>query len=158
MIPMMRDRQLVGSFASSPSPPEELSIELLATSHSVRQALRRLELFLLHSDIAPGDQGTVALVLAEVLNNIAEHACGTEDRIRFTIRFEEGAVSCVVRDRGRAFPPQCFEYATPPDPGKLPEGGFGLHIIRSLTQGLRYCRRFDENRLSFRIVTRAGSP
>jgi serine/threonine-protein kinase RsbW len=36
----------------------------------------------------------------------------------------------------------------PPD---FPEGGFGWHLIRSLTADLTYARRAGQNRLSFLI-------
>jgi serine/threonine-protein kinase RsbW len=105
-----------------------------------------------------GPQGMAELVLAEVLNNIAEHAyAGAEGGIDLSLRLSGGMVWCEVVDQGAAMPggnppagvlPQTVDLAL----DDLPEGGFGWHLIRSLTQGLTYARSGDRNHLGFGIA------
>jgi serine/threonine-protein kinase RsbW len=49
---------------------------------------------------------------------------------------------------GGELPQGCLPEAAPPD---FPEGGFGWHLIRSLTADLTYARSAGQNRLSFLI-------
>jgi serine/threonine-protein kinase RsbW len=107
--------------------------------------------------IGHADAGALELTLAEVLNNIVEHAYAGEDgSISLSIEAGGPALRCEVVDQGRAMP------GLSPPPGHSPdslaaqrdllgEGGWGWHLIRSLTQDLDYVRIGAENRLSFRI-------
>ena len=45
-----------------------------------------------------------------------------------------------------------------PDPDDLPEGGFGWHLIRSLSKDLEYHREGDRNFLTFRLDMRQSEP
>lgn len=109
------------------------------------------------ADLPPDRRDMAELVLAEVLNNVAEHgyAGGPGD---ITVRFGRGraGLTCLVTDQGRAMP----DGQLPPGelPGTagvpladLPEGGFGWHLIRSLTADLHYTRIKGQNCLSFLI-------
>ena len=107
--------------------------------------------------LSPRNMGVLELALAEVLNNIAEHAYdGTRGRIDLTVELRHGAVICHVIDRGRAMP----GLAPPPARARevfdvhidtLPEGGWGWHLIHGLTDDLAYRRAGGKNRLMFRI-------
>lgn len=101
------------------------------------------------------DRSTVELVLAEVLNNVAEHAySGQGGLAEVTLGRTRSGLFCLVSDRGQPMPAgqlpagQLHE-GTSDDPADLPEGGFGWHLIRSLTRDLAYVRRDGQNRLSF---------
>lgn len=99
--------------------------------------------------------GTVELVLAEVLNNIAEHAYGTGGGpVALQVDLERDAVVCRLGDQGRPMPlGQVPQPELPPiaPPQVLPEGGFGWHIVRCLVSDLDYQRGADGNRLALRI-------
>lgn len=97
----------------------------------------------------------VEIVLAEVLNNVVEHAMQHKDEGLIHIiatpvasgwRFE-------VTDEGVALPGG--QIPCPPLPGTdrplsdLPEGGFGWAIVNMLARDLRYVRRDGRNVLSF---------
>ena len=102
------------------------------------------------------DLGMVELVLAEVLNNVVEHAyAGGHGKIELTIQLTSTDLSCAIVDEGDPMPDGTLPagdldaaFAT----DGLPEGGFGWHLIRSLSQDLRYDRYKGRNHLSFRLL------
>ena len=127
----------------------------------VRGALARVTAVLAPLSLTEGCRDSVELVLAEVLNNVVEHAYAkATGPIELELRLAGGdgppALDCTVMDRGQPMPE-----GTPPPGGPvildvpladLPEGGFGWYLIRSLTQDLHYARETGRNRLSFRIA------
>ncbi len=133
--------------------PPALQLTLPGTTDAVRCALQEI----LASDLLAGFsadlRSSAEIVLAEVLNNIVEHAYAAHaGAIRLTLFHSETGLACKVTDCGAAMPGLClpkgdFQPLGPtPD---LPEGGFGWFLIRSLVTGLRYHRSDGENRLSF---------
>jgi serine/threonine-protein kinase RsbW len=102
-------------------------------------------------------------VLAEVLNNVAEHAYGDAGgRVAVTLTPDPAGVRCLVVDAGRAMPGgQLPEGRLPLGPDMaledLPEGGFGWHLIRSLCADLTYARVGGQNRLSFVLTSGEGA-
>ena len=99
-------------------------------------------------------RGRIEIVLAEVLNNIVEHAYA-ERQGEITIEVSKGpaGIGCRILDTGAAMPGLALPEGTlaPHDPDDLPEGGFGWFLIRSLTEDLRYSRQSGMNELSFRL-------
>ncbi len=128
---------------------------------SVRVALARVATELERHGVAPDRIGGAELVLAEVLNNIVEHAFleaphgGSEGRIEISLAATNGRMRCDVRDNGCAMPGGKIPLGRPLTPGlklsDLPEGGFGWFLIRSLVEELDYHRDGRENILSFSI-------
>ena len=102
------------------------------------------------------DQGLVELVLAEALNNVVEHAyAGRNGQIELTIQRSQSGLRCAIVDEGHPMPNGTLptgnlDAAFSSD--SLPEGGFGWHLIRSLSHDLRYDRQKGRNHLSFRIL------
>ncbi len=95
-------------------------------------------------------RGTAEIVLAEVLNNIVEHAyAGQQGEISVSICNARGGVEVFVTDRGNAFPQEVLPQGKLAEVNELPEGGFGWHLIRSLVHGLTYQREHSVNHLSF---------
>jgi serine/threonine-protein kinase RsbW len=122
---------------------------------SVRAALQRITAAAPVCDLSPDQRSTVELVLAEVLNNVAEHAyADAAGHVAVTVALHSGTLDCEVVDEGAAMPggtlPEGRLPVHAPD-GDLPEGGFGWHLIRSLTRDLAYRRQRGSNRLSFTI-------
>lgn len=103
------------------------------------------------------DEASWEIVLAEVLNNIVEHAyCERPDgRIALSVNFGTDAQHVTIVDQGQAFPDLSLPAGelTSLDVARedLPEGGFGWFLIRSLTQNLEYVRKDNSNWLSFSI-------
>jgi serine/threonine-protein kinase RsbW len=135
-------------------PPDAESLVFTADPAAVRAALARLIAAPPMQDLTAGDRGKVELVLAEVLNNVAEHAyAGGSGPVEVGLCSTPLGIACRIVDRGLAMPggklPEGGLPSAPPD--DLPEGGFGWHLIRSLTADLTYARSAGQNRLSFLI-------
>jgi serine/threonine-protein kinase RsbW len=99
------------------------------------------------------------IVLAEVLNNVEEHAYSGRagQPVRVELSLSASALDVVVRDGGAPLPegplpgammPRCEGDA----PEHWPEGGFGWAIVRRLAVGLSYRCDADGNVLRFSIV------
>jgi len=103
------------------------------------------------TQLTPDHLATVELVLAEVLNNVTEHAyADSAGDVSVTLRPTRGGLACQVVDRGRAMPGGLLPEGHLPVMD-LPEGGFGWHLVHKLTQDLHYHRAAGENRLGFLI-------
>lgn len=106
------------------------------------------------------------LVLAEVLNNIAQHGTGAgkEPRpdapsrpavtIHLTVTRHAGGLACAVTDDGAPLPPGCLvepDQLPAPELAALRAGGFGWVIIRDLARSLFHYRERNRNVLCFNI-------
>ncbi|MDJ0993386.1 MAG: ATP-binding protein [Dinoroseobacter sp.] len=91
------------------------------------------------------------IVLAELLNNIVEHAYGNAETgsIAFHAILSEAGLGITVRDTGRPMPgnslPDGVRPAADGPVSSLPEGGFGWFLLHSLAQDLRYERQQQTN-------------
>jgi len=127
----------------------------LADDLATRAMLQQLVAALTGAGLAESDISNTELILAEVLNNIAEHAYADGiGPVEVTVELHKDGLVCAIADQGRPMPagmvpdPEFPEIA-PPD--HLPEGGFGWHIIRCLTSDLGYQREDGWNRLTLAI-------
>ncbi|WP_109464950.1 ATP-binding protein [Albibacillus kandeliae] len=99
----------------------------------------------------------VELVLAEVVNNIVEHAYRGREPGLVSVAYVFGASGLIltVRDRGAPFTANSLPAGHAVDLAlprhQLPEGGFGWLLIRRLTSDLSYVRRNGFNRLRLRF-------
>lgn len=138
------------------APPLRLRLRVAAEPLAVRAALRAtVQRFA--QRLSPQVVGALELALAEVLNNVVEHAyAGRSGSIALSIALHRGMLLCLIVDHGRAMP------GLDPPAGQssqslavqrdlLSEGGWGWHLIRSLTRNLVYSRAGGANRLRFRI-------
>lgn len=98
------------------------------------------------------------LALAEILNNIVEHAYDgrAPGLVHLSVVPTEEGLSCAVADDGNSLPADCLGPRRNPTPAwvqppvmSLPEGGFGWILIQGLTQDLCYYRENDRNFLAF---------
>jgi serine/threonine-protein kinase RsbW len=132
-----------------------LALVFQADPVSVRQALERLLASPPLSDLSDEDRGTAELVLAEILNNVAEHAYSEAGgKVEVRLEPDQAGLQCLILDSGREMPGgRLPEGRLPGGPDvaldDLPEGGFGWHLIRSLCVDLTYTRAKGQNRLSF---------
>jgi len=122
---------------------------------SVRHGLTRLMAGPMMSRLNEDSQGTVQIVLAEVLNNIAEHAYARyPGQIKVLIEDVAGEMLFQINDNGLPMPGGQLpggQLSQATELDDLPEGGFGWYLIRTLTRGLTYARQGDLNRLNYCI-------
>lgn len=121
---------------------------------NTRAALREVKKTLAQARMAEEDLENAEIILAEVLNNITEHAYrGTEGPVELSMDLRDGELRCILRDQGRPMPDGQAPEGNLPLPNcaleALPEGGFGWYLIRSMTQGLAVERIQGWNVLSF---------
>lgn len=101
----------------------------------------------------------VQIILAEILNNILEHAYAPTDLdgpVTIACRCGPKGLHLSIRDQGRAMPDgrlplgkcQKLDVGLP----DLPEGGFGWFLIHDLARDLSYRRVGIENHLTLRIA------
>jgi len=137
------------------SRPIDLHLAFTATPLTVRDSLHRMLALPPLARLSDDRRGTAELVLAEVLNNVAEHAYGSRPGlVTVSITQTSQGLRCVIVDQGKAMPG-----GTLPEgrlPGRsglalddLPEGGFGWRLIHSLTTYLVYSRAEGCNHLQF---------
>jgi len=135
-----------------------LQLTLPGDAMSVRFALKSVMGFLRDLTLPEGRSGAIELVLAEVLNNITEHAygetmCGV---IELRIFRMQNRLHFVVLDDGLPMPEDApnpnIQLEPARAPSTLPEGGFGWMLISELTNGLSYARTGNRNVLEFDIT------
>lgn len=135
------------------SAPAQIGLELDSSPLGVRRALDRLLTDSALSGMSEERRGALWTVLAEVLNNIVEHAYARDDGlIRLNLWQQGSDLAVEVVDQGAPMPGLCLPKGHLAEIGAfddLPEGGFGWFLIRSMTQDLRYDRVGAENRLRF---------
>lgn len=124
---------------------------------SVRSALRTATGSIHRMRLGAQLHVLVEIVLAEVLNNVVEHAYAESGRGVIEIEIErlDDALAFRVTDNGTPMPEGAMPEGRPHDldvpPDQLPEGGFGWFLIRELTEGLEYRRSANRNDLRFRV-------
>lgn len=123
---------------------------------AVRNGLKHLFDDPLLRDLPPEEQGQAEIILAEILNNIVEHAYAHyPGETEVTVQRKGDSLCFDVTDNGLPLPKAALVKGDLPGIGAqhdLPEGGFGWYLIRKLATNLTYCRDAGENRLSFRIA------
>jgi serine/threonine-protein kinase RsbW len=138
-----------------PAKAWQLQLAFEADPMSVRQALAGMLDLPPLAGLAPDARGLAELVLAEVLNNVAEHAYSEGGgRVEVSLGEAAGGLRCLIVDAGRAMPGgRLPEGRLPGGPDTaledLPEGGFGWHLIHALCVDLTYTRVDGQNRLAF---------
>ena len=133
----------------------QVQLALQSTPLAVRRALSGLFQDDRLGGLPEDQRSTAELLLAEVLNNVVEHAYANgAGEIEVSVTLRGGSLIFQVLDRGEelpghALPPgQLAEYGQHSD---LPEGGFGWHMIRALAKDVDYRRQDGCNQLSFRL-------
>ncbi|MEM7520350.1 MAG: ATP-binding protein [Pseudomonadota bacterium] len=134
-------------------------IELQSSELAVRDALGQLTSKLKTYACGPDETATVELVVAEILNNIVEHAFAEEEpegTIRMNCAMADDGLHMQISDRGRPMPNGEMPLGNAPELNvempDLPEGGFGWFLIRDLAKDLAYRRENQTNLVSLRIA------
>lgn len=139
------------------SPASSITLTIPGHQTAVRDGLRALLDTLLLRSLPEDGRGTAEIVLAEALNNIVEHAYAHHDgEIEVSLQLQQNELLCHISDSGLPMPGGKLPDGILAPLGAfedLPEGGFGWHLIRSLSKDLRYRRDGGRNLLSFRLDT-----
>ncbi|RAP43071.1 hypothetical protein BYZ73_02530 [Rhodovulum viride] len=128
-----------------------------ATPLGVRAALKEMRARFGSAITADGTLGMAETVLAEVLNNIVEHAYARDRDGPIELRLAREGVwlQVDVRDYGLPMPGESLPDGRMPGPDVLaddvPEGGFGWFLIRAFARNLDYTRKANQNRLTFSV-------
>lgn len=114
-----------------------------------------VERFAGDASLSPRASHVLAVALDELLSNVIVHGYadrGVGQRIRIRIEREASNVRVEIVDRARPFDPTTADI--PDLDGALESreiGGLGIHLVRTLVQGLIYDRGPDENRTRFTV-------
>ncbi len=164
-MPDRRPAAICPSRDARPDPdlPLGLGRTCIAEPAAVRAALIEITAAVSAAGAGPPLAGALELVLAEVLNNVVEHAYAglTPGTIEVTLTIRQSGIDCRVRDGGRPMPGGAPPCAQPPALGEtddLPEGGFGWFLIGMLARDIAYVRARGVNDLRFRVEPARTAP
>lgn len=160
MTPIERSELGPGSHASAQVQPmfhRVLSAHPLTVRDTLQDVRQRF-----CSEVSDDTLGRLELVLAEVMNNVAEHAPAEARDLRDEPRLpvihlcivrHNNGLACALTDDGVSLPEECILPRSLPAlvMDDLPEGGFGWFLIQDLTQALCYYRESQRNYLAFSI-------
>lgn len=137
---------------------ETTHLTIPSNAQAVRDALCALFDALTVDPMPPETRDAAQIVLAEALNNIVEHAYSqSAGEIEVTLSVNAQGIQCDIVDFGLPMPGDALPSGQLVAHGAiedLPEGGFGWHLIRALSQDLNYRREGGRNMLSFRIAAK----
>ena len=142
---------------TSGQPGLPVTLTFHATTDSVRGALAELRGCLSCHGLSSEELDTVELVVAEILNNVVEHAYGhaSGGQVSLSAAAHRHGLAFRIEDDGVPMPGGALPEGRAPRIGPavndLPEGGFGWFMIRSLTRDLVYRRDGLRNCLTFRM-------
>lgn len=135
----------------------DIQLSCLSNEAAVRVLLKRLMPMLDDWGLDVDALATAQIVLAETLNNIAEHAFPNCDDavVAIHVRACPHGLEVATRDCGRPMPGLTLPEGCCPDPtvpvDELAEGGFGWFLIRAQTEGLAYARKNGVNHLRYTV-------
>ncbi|PTX57689.1 serine/threonine-protein kinase RsbW [Litoreibacter ponti] len=148
------------SFMSSPPRlhfEESINADPFAIRDTIIEIMRCLQ-----TEFPAQSEGIISteIVLAEVMNNIAEHSYqGTNlGSLSISVLCTDDMISIETRDYGIPMPgltpPELDQPDLPEEMNDLPEGGFGWFFIRSLSSHMEYRRIGSQNIFCAQIRTR----
>jgi serine/threonine-protein kinase RsbW len=129
----------------------DFTAELVATQEAISALTERATAFLAAAGVDARAVHHVALVLEELLTNVAVHG-GAGAPVSVSLAITPDRVSAEVMDGGAVFDPRVQQN---PDLSagveERPIGGLGLLLVQRMTEGLAYERAGDRNRTTFSI-------
>jgi serine/threonine-protein kinase RsbW len=137
----------------------EFAAELIAEPHAISAMTEKVEGFLAARGVDARARHHVALVLDELLTNVADHSEAGLAPVSISVSIAPDRVSAEVVDEGAMFDPRA---APEPDLSggvdERPIGGLGLLLVRTITQALAYERAGNRNRTTFSIARTGDQP
>lgn len=101
------------------------------------------------------DVRNLGLVVSEACVNVIEHAYRGQpgNPIELSLSIDEANLTLTIRDVGEKFDPETYE---PPDLSEPHESGYGVFIIRSLMDEVRYDTSAKQGTTLMLIKHRSG--
>ena len=138
-------------------PPFRVCVE--SGQFAAREALNKFLDALRPLELDVEESGTIELVLAEVLNNIVEHAyppSHPSGPIAIECAHGQDGLILKIKDEGHAMPDGKMPLGElshlDVELEDMPEGGFGWFLITHLAKDVRYERVGRENHLDMRLA------
>ncbi len=130
-----------------------LQVEIKSVQEEVSNVVAAISQWLRGHEVEEDPICELELVLAEVLNNVVEHAYlyAEDGEIDILVRLRPEQLLATIKDKGRKFdgpPPVKDMDVENMDFEELPEGGFGWNLIRTLTDNVEFERRNKQNCLT----------
>jgi anti-sigma regulatory factor (Ser/Thr protein kinase) len=131
--------------------PDTVSVTLVNRRAEIERLAHAVEAFGRTHALPDSVVFSLNLALDEIVSNIIRYAYddGAKHEILVGLALEDGVVRVEIQDAGRAFnpldvPPVDLTAAAE----DRPVGGLGLHLVRSLMDGLEYRREDGRNVLT----------
>jgi serine/threonine-protein kinase RsbW len=134
--------------ALSPQSTQRLEIRLQASARGLAGALRECEVFLAAQEVASQARLRLALVLEEVVMNVATHGHATPGPhfVDVGLGLSQGELELVVCDDGTAFDPLAASLPVLPESLETARpGGLGLLLMRRFSRAMTYERVGNRN-------------
>jgi anti-sigma regulatory factor (Ser/Thr protein kinase) len=126
----------------------ELSLQIDGDFAALGPTSQRVHEFLAECHAPSAAEFLADLVIEELVTNTIKY--GYDDkaahRIHVCVKFHDGQLCIEVRDNGHPFDPleqEAPDLTLPAE--ERPIGGLGIHLVRQMTDEVRYERRGDEN-------------
>jgi len=115
------------------------TIEVHADYKNIRIPCERLHALLKNSDVPEETINLCELALQELLTNLVDHAYVGNANGIITVNLSRSPRQIVMETLDTGIPPQVdLNRVSMPDPTELAEGGYGMAIIQSLMDEVKY--------------------
>jgi serine/threonine-protein kinase RsbW len=133
-------------------PMTRFSVEIAPSPEALGRLTDDVTKFLRGAGVDARAVHHVALVIEEILTNVATHGGCPDAPATVALEVRPDRIAGEIGDRGRPFD---LREAPPPDIGASIEdrkiGGLGLYMVRELTSALDYRREGEQNWTTFCI-------
>src|SRR5579871_3050979 len=120
---------------------DDFAAELVAEPHAISALTERVATFLAGCGVDARATHHMALVLDELLTNVASHSDAGDAPCSVSVRVSPDRVSAEVVDQGLMFDPlSAPEPDLSGDVHERPIGGLGLLLVQKITDALAYER------------------
>lgn len=117
---------------------------------NVKKLSVALQLFCTNEMVDNELSGQLELMLVEAVNNVIEHAYQNEQGLPIEVEFtaSKSTIMLIIKDHGKPIPSSIIKTeAKMPETSELPEGGWGLALIHSLSDDIKHYTEAGTNTL-----------